>query len=1046
MNQDNRYWNAIKEKMPAALAKAGCREDEISAIEYYCRTNPYAAKLVQEELDRWNRRYGQEPAAHEQAMKRFLRLFLPNAKNWKHIQEYTFLDDLFSQANAHPERTAIVDENGTRTTSYAEFVSRIRKAARKIQTLNLTPGSFIIINMGRTREYLTSFYAILCAGYAVIPLVPDIPEEREAYIREESKSELTIHLDFFDDIDQYDELEVSPRKEDDIALMLYTSGSTGRPKGVFYTFGPLSRLFQRAVVFLDGIDPIIYGSSIAYSFAAISVDTCHVFCAGGTMHILPDEVRKDVFAMNAYYQKHGLTTGNVHPRLHKLFKPGPQLRRIFTSGHRITDFYSDQFETVLGYGLAETFTVPTCFLLDRAYKATPVGKQYNGFNVIVCDEAGNEVPDGTEGEVRMAGDLSEGYFGMPELTAKTFERRPDGTVLLHTHDIGYKDENGDLVLLNRDDWMVKINGMSVNPAEIDYAMSSIKGIRETAAKGFEDHRGNPYLCSFYVTDDNSITPEYLRQELSKTLMPYMIPSFFIRMEQLPQTISSKVDYTRLLAPDTLIAEVPYEAPRDELEARICDVFAHVLDRKQVGRNDDFFHLGGDSLSVMEVAAEIEDDRISVAVIVQEKTPAAIAARARQSVKAVHGSEKDRFALTPYQNRYLEFCTMAKGITMGNSPTCFEADPSHISPEQLQKAVTAALRLHPSYRTKLTKESDGTVSQSFCTEFISVPEIISLQESELDDAMDQFLQPFELFDAPLLRSKIILTPSRLLLLFDVHHIISDAISMQNLVRDIDLLLYQKTPTSDAYLDYLARMDAKTANGEIVALQETLVDRFLHQDYVFHPAPDLSNPSFHTSMVKYAVRLLPERLRLRADGTTVRIQTAIIAAALLAMRRDTGSDKVLVNWLYHGRDTFSKQNMTGLLITSMPVAVDFSKLQSAEALFSAIDEMNTEMLGQAECSPGTLLSGPLSEDILTVNYDMHTSTPLQSFTGTKSLINRNTANTNIFYLIVNEYRDHNAEILFKYNDTLYSEEHIRRFAESFFEAVRECSAQDSWIEQL
>ncbi|MBR2990452.1 MAG: non-ribosomal peptide synthetase, partial [Solobacterium sp.] len=546
------------------------------------------------------------------------------ASVYLHQRRQNFIEDLFEQGATHPDRPAVVDQNGARTVTYEQFVSLIRKTASKIKSLQLTPHSYIIINMGRCMEYHAAMYAVVLSGHAFISLVPDTPQAREAYIRQESESEFTIRETFFDDIDLYEEYEGLMPEESDPAMMLYTSGSTGRPKGVYYTFGVLSRCYQYAEFILEDIDPIIYASSIALSFAAIAVDTFHIYCRGGTMHILSDDVRKDINRMNAYYREHGITCGNVHPRLHRYLDGGDQLKRIFTSGHRITDFYSDRFETILGYGLAETFAVPTYFRLDRAYTATPVGHAHGGYTVMVCDSDGNEVPDGTQGEVRIKGDIACGYFKMPELTAETFEKQPDGTVLLHTHDIGYKDENGNLVLLNRDDWLVKINGMSVNPAEIDYAMSHIPGIRESAAKGFTDGNGNSYICDYYVTDDDTLTPEVLKEHLQKTLMPYMIPAAFVRMDRLPQTISSKVDYTALQAPERFRTDTLYEAPADEIETRICSAYDKVLGRNRIGRNDDFFESGGDSLSLIELLAVLDDPRLSLADIAALKTPKALA--------------------------------------------------------------------------------------------------------------------------------------------------------------------------------------------------------------------------------------------------------------------------------------------------------------------------------------------------------------------------------------------------------------------------------------
>ena len=174
--------NKIEKDIRENKAFLQLNEEDREAILKYCSECPSAAELYSRET---KRSAGKEGGEYMQAMNRFFSFFVPNARNWKRMHKRSFIDDLFFQAASHPERTAVVDENRTRFTTYAEFTSLIRKTAGKLRGMHLTPGSFIVINMGRCREYLTAFYAVIYAGYAVIPLVPEIPAERERYIIDE---------------------------------------------------------------------------------------------------------------------------------------------------------------------------------------------------------------------------------------------------------------------------------------------------------------------------------------------------------------------------------------------------------------------------------------------------------------------------------------------------------------------------------------------------------------------------------------------------------------------------------------------------------------------------------------------------------------------------------------------------------------------------------------------------------------------------------------------------------------------------------------------
>ena len=949
------------------------------------------------------------------------------------MKQQNFLDDLFENSERFPDRIAVVDCGGTRSADYHGFASLIRRTTAKIEALHLPKGSFIIVNMGRCREYLAAAAAIICSGNAVIPLVPETPLQREAYISEEAKCRLRIEESFFADIDAYPESDGTAHADTDIAMMVYTSGSTGRPKGVYYSFKMLSACFQAMQFILEGIDPIIYASSIAYSFAAISVDTFSVFCAGGTMHILSDEVRKDVRLMNEYYRKHGITVGNVHPRMHRLLDGGDQLRRIFTSGHRLNDFWSDRFEIYLGYGLAETFAVATFFPVNRAWPNTPVGKACRGYQVMVCDENGNEVKDGVKGEVRISGLLAEGYYGMPELTAETFEKRSDGTVLLHTHDIGYKDENGDLCLVNRNDWLIKINGMSVNPAEIDYAMNRIPGIRESAAKGFADERGNPYICDFYVSDDASLTEEFLREQLGASLMPYMIPSVFVKMDRLPQTISAKVDYAALKAPAASRGRAVYEAPANETEARICRAF-ETLFSFRVGRNDDFVKLGGDSLSVLELLMTLNERALSVRDVMRLRTPSAIAAFLKEAVlKEPEEPEiRDTYELTPMQMRYYALCENTDGITIGNVPLLFRLDETYRDANAVREALYRVLKAHPAFSTIIEKQADGTLRQRFDPDRLFLPDLRRIQQNDLDRVTAEYYRPFTLCNSLLYRAAVMETEEGIWVFLDTHHIICDAFSVSIVKRDLLRALAFETLREDHYRQYLAQMSHKSGHA-------TVIDR----SYVTHLPSDSLQGGYGSVSVKIPSRMYRENILHGANGEMISVQTAVLAGTLLALRRETGSDRVRINCLVHGRDTVDKNDICGLLMRTLPVKMDFSGLEDAASLLSETAAAADAAAEETEAFVSTLSDWRAERNTLTVNCIPPERQSLPGIAEERDILNRNSGNTCDCYLLFFEQEDHSALVQFKYNATLYDQAHILRFAEAFFRAAGDLSGEQSWL---
>lgn len=193
---------------------------------------------------------------------------------------------LFKQSvEQWPERTALVDRNGERCANYLELDSLSSLVAGKIKASGFKRGDFILVNMGRCMEYVAAYLGVLKAGCVVVPVVPDYPDDRVAFIRSDCGSRLTITQDFFSDIKEYEPFE-SPAEGAEPALLAYTSGSTGTPKGILFSTADLARGAVRHAVVFDGVSPVIYGGAALFSFLLHIIEYLTVLYVGGTTHIL----------------------------------------------------------------------------------------------------------------------------------------------------------------------------------------------------------------------------------------------------------------------------------------------------------------------------------------------------------------------------------------------------------------------------------------------------------------------------------------------------------------------------------------------------------------------------------------------------------------------------------------------------------------------------------------------------------------------------------------------------------------------------------------
>ncbi|MCQ2058794.1 MAG: amino acid adenylation domain-containing protein [Bacteroidaceae bacterium] len=690
--------------------------------------------------------------------------------------------ELFNNAaKKFSSRTALVDSNGLRQTSYNTLDQLSSKVAGKLIAGNCAKGDSIMIYMGRQMEYWAAYLGILKAGCIIVPVVPDYPQDRISYIRSDCGSKLTITTEFFDDIDSYKPY-CNPADGCEPALLAYTSGSTGNPKGILFSTADLARGAIRHKSIYSGIDPIINAGAGLFPFLIHIFEYLTVFILGGTTHIIDDETRKSAVGLARYYKDNGITTGFVSPQLLRVFRnTASSLRRIFTGSERVSGISPAEYCILNGYGMSEVCAFVTTFMLDREYSNTPIGKQLEDLKVEVCNEQGERVPDGQDGEICITGCFDAIYFKDPERTSTVMTPAANGQKQIHTGDIGKVDENGDIVYLNRKDWMVKVNGQRVETLEIETQLSHIEGIGNAAVKAFQDADGQNYLVAYYVSKENTDEND-LRQALKQKLPEYMIPRFFVRMDSLPKNINGKLDRKALLAPAAEQYKTTYVAPADSTEQIICNAFEQVLCCGTVGTADNFFALGGDSIKVLKLMEAIGIDSLKPDMIFTAKTPKAIAALCLENNEKpiVHNIDIPQY--TPLSDSqlgvYLD--SMQEPLSLKYNIPVLCRLPEDTDRNRFIQAVKKVAANHKAFCVNIDS-ANGTPQMHYAEQEIQVSEI---ETDNISDTCKSLIKPFDLEQAPLYRFALIHTTHKELLFFlDVHHIIFDGTSLSAFVSQI-----------------------------------------------------------------------------------------------------------------------------------------------------------------------------------------------------------------------------------------------------------------------
>ena len=564
-------------------------------------------------------------------------------------------------AKEYPEHVTIIDQGKDNFFTYRQFDDYARRVAAKLIRLGVGRRDFVTIELPRNKAYIAAMYGVWLAGAAFAPLSPTYPPERLEYIRRDCNARAVINAKFLSGIESEAPAEavVDPEPRDP-SLLIYTSGSTGKPKGVLHSHASICDSVIRYANAFDASEVRRVSISAPFTFVASVQGVFAPLYSRLTAVLMPYEAMRDPVLLADFIEENQVNRVFISPKMLKVFRNRSAcLKCVVTGSERVSGIWSDQYDIVVCYGQSESAGAAMLFRLDQKYDNSPIGRPIGDIATYILDENGNEAE---EGELCLAGLFADGYLNLPEQTAQTFTPNPfkdrDGHErLLRTGDIVRRNGDGNIVYLNRRDWMIKINGQRVEPGEIEAVIRNCPGIADAAVKDFKNTYGQVYIAAYYVSNGEADEDE-LKQAIGEKLPPYMLPSFFIPMDKLPMNANGKLDRSALIAPEAGSFKSVYVAPETDMQRALCAAFEHVLGTENVGVEDDFFALGGDSIKCAMAAAECDRWQIPVSVFFEGKTPRMIERlmikRAQKKTSRRSSGRPTVYPLTPSERgMYLE---------------------------------------------------------------------------------------------------------------------------------------------------------------------------------------------------------------------------------------------------------------------------------------------------------------------------------------------------------------------------------------------------------
>ncbi|HEX8558420.1 MAG TPA: amino acid adenylation domain-containing protein [Pyrinomonadaceae bacterium] len=888
--------------------------------------------------------------------------------------------------------------------TYGELNGRANRLARRLREMGVGPEAVVGVLMERSVEMVVGLLGILKAGGAYLPLDPSYPAERISFMLEDSKVSLLLtQRRLLDGLPPGGPQVMSldsdwplvagreagnldaPVAPDNLAYVIYTSGSTGRPKGAMNTHRAIYNrlLWMQEEYKLSEDDRVL--QKTPFSFDVSVWEFFWPLLNGAQLVMARPGGHQDSAYLVGVIKELQVTTLHFVPSMLQAFLEEPavgdcrSLRRVICSGEALPASLQRRFFERLGcelhnlYGPTEAAVDVTYWACrrDDARRTVPIGRPIANIEVYLLDARLSPVPVGVPGELHIGGvGLARGYLRRPGLTAEKFipdpfGRRP-GERLYRTGDLARFLPDGQIEFLGRLDHQIKLRGFRIELGEIEAALAAHPSVEQCVLHTLTDASGEKRLAAYFVpAAGREADPGELRAYLKGRLPEYMVPGVFAPLAAMPLTPNGKVDRRRLPAPPAVGAKPGADPapPRTDSEKALARLWGEVLGREQIDLHDNFFDLGGHSISALRIVTRLRGAfglDLSPRALFEHPTVAELArflnlpdgaprAGGRGAGTTGPGTSeikpqarREHLPLSFAQQRFWYLDRLQPGLASYNCAGAVRLT-GRLDVEALTAALREIVRRHEVLRTVFPATDEGLPAQVILPGLAPEVPVVSLQhlppperQGEAERLMtEEARSPFDLSSGPLFRLRLLRLDEREhVLTFTAHHIIVDAWSMGVLVGELaalyeaalsrepwplpplpiqfaDYALWQRQRLSGAFLeeqfDYWRRVLAGAPT------QLTLPSS--------RPRPDA--PSHRGGR---QVFLLPRELSealgdlSRREGVTLFM--TLLAAFKTLLYRYTGQEDILVGAVVANRRHEQAERLIGCFINTLVLRTDLS----------------------------------------------------------------------------------------------------------------------------
>lgn len=915
-----------------------------------------------------------------------------NNTDLEYDENIPFIKYFEEQAEKTPDEIAIVFENKKMT--YRELNEKANSLAYLLRENEVTNNTVVGILLERSFEMLISMLAVLKSGGSYIPIASDYPKDRIEYMLEDSEATIILtsqnrrnladkKLINVKDKKIYEEHKENLEnisKPEDLSYLIYTSGSTGTPKGVMLKQKNLSNFYnsmKNIIEYLkDGKNHKIL-SITTVSFDIFAFETLMSLTSGLTVYLTSENGQKMTSEIERIIKENSVEIMQTTPSVMKFHLENlnnkdslKSLKYIMLAGEPLSKSLVDKIKEIVpdvtiynGYGPSET-TIFSAVGNATNQEEVTIGTPINNTQIYILNKNKKVLPQGTRGELYISGDgVGKGYMNKEEQTNSNFIPNPfiAGKIMYKVGDLGSFDDKGEITCYGRVDNQVKIRGLRIELQEIEKRIQSVYNIHDCVVVK-KVVKGKDALCAYYV-ERGHVIKSVLKSVLYSKLPEYMVPQYFVKMDQLPHTPNGKVD--RKALPDPVIDEKELEIvkPRNAIDKELIKIIEKMLQVDKVGINNTLIELGGDSLTAITLSTKILSKfnvQLNIKDILSNYTikdmSDYIAKNKTEDISKIKIEKapiQETYPLSSAQKRiYYNVKMIGEENVVYNISWAMLADEI-LDRDKVQKVFEKIIKRHSTLRTEFIIQ-DGKVVQKIKdnVEF-SIP-IFKNTENEINNIVNKFVKPFQIDKAPLIRVELhYIDNQKTLLLLDTHHIIMDGTALNNLVIEFNRLYngedLKNIPIQ--YKDYAVWEDNYNKSDSIKVQEKYWIDKFKDCEFMQLNLPyDYNMPSTRSYNGNTITNIIDEKSFRKIERYAKKMGVSpymfFVSAFFILLYKYTGQDDINIGSPMANRNRNETKRMFGMFVNNIVLR---GKIAPEETFKEFLDKIKEQLLEDLTYQP-------------------------------------------------------------------------------------------------